>query len=647
MSARCGDIDRDGKVDVVIAHVEDQNIGVYKNNSTPGSLSFGAGFTYSTGTNPFSSVIADMNLDGKPEIIVANYASKTISILKNQISALAAPVITASNPGVICPGQTTTLSTTTAYSAYLWSTGQTTSSINAGGGIYTVTVTDQNGCQNSASYTVIAGDNISPVFPSLPDVVINNAVGQCYGNNILATPIVTDNCAVQSVTNNAGATFPIGVTMVTWTATDASGNTITASQKVTVVDWQKPIFPTLSDVIINNAVGQCYGNNILATPIVTDNCSMQSLTNNAASTFPIGITIVTWTASDANGNLSTAQQKVTVVDNEKPVITSCPIDTLRCYNAGGTYTIGGLSASDNCGVQSISYTVSGATSRTGNGNNASGTFNPGTSTIAWKVTDVNGNTATCTTTVRIDKVEATIPNAFASGITSSFGLPNTIYIGYGGTSVTLIAQVTSSVSPNRFTYKWTTGSPAGAAIATTQSITVSPSATTTYFVSVKDSFGCSQTMQLSKQVNVVDIRCGGNKIYVCKFKNGSYTTNCIQATTNNVNNMGAGSYLGQCASQVITARQTMIEEVRPIDEFKIDVFPNPSNSSFNVIIQSSDQTEKVQLKIINIAGQIMEIRNIAPGQSLRIGERYRPGTYLIQVMQGNQTKIAKVIKVSD
>ena len=43
-----------------------------------------------------------------------------------------------------------------------------------------------------------------------------------------------------SITNNAPALFPIGVTTVTWTATDASGNTATATQTVTVNDTQAP-----------------------------------------------------------------------------------------------------------------------------------------------------------------------------------------------------------------------------------------------------------------------------------------------------------------------------------------------------------------------------------------------------------------------
>jgi hypothetical protein len=45
---------------------------------------------------------------------------------------------------------------------------------------------------------------------------------------------------VASVTNDAPAAFPIGVTTVTWTVTDNSGNTATCTQNVTVTDNVNP-----------------------------------------------------------------------------------------------------------------------------------------------------------------------------------------------------------------------------------------------------------------------------------------------------------------------------------------------------------------------------------------------------------------------
>src|SRR4030095_5652488 len=126
-----------------------------------------------------------------------------------------------------------------------------------------------------------------------------------------------------------------------------------------------------------------------------DACGIQaySLSKSTFLCSDIGANTVTLKATDANGNTATANATVTVEDKIKPVISYCPTVPVQCYNANGAYTIPALPATDNCGIQSISYVISGATSRNGNGN-ASGVFNPGTSTITWKVTDVNSNTAT-------------------------------------------------------------------------------------------------------------------------------------------------------------------------------------------------------------------------------------------------------------
>src|SRR5438045_8007571 len=128
--------------------------------------------------------------------------------------------------------------------------------------------------------------------------------------------------------------------------------------------------------------------------------------------------------------------------------TTAPPAPVHYYNQSGTSTIPTMTASDNCAIQSTTFFISGATSRNGNGNNAGGAFNPGTSTITWTVTDGSGNISTCSAVVKVDKIDATIADVYASGITASIGSPNTIYLGYGGSSVTLTAQVSGNLSPN-------------------------------------------------------------------------------------------------------------------------------------------------------------------------------------------------------
>jgi hypothetical protein len=94
---------------------------------------------------------------------------------------------------------------------------------------------------------------------------------------------------------------------------------------------------------------------------------------------------------------------LTVVDVSAPVLT-CPVSQFFCVAAGNNYTIPLITATDNCTpTVSINYTfqITGATTRSGTGTDASGTFNTGVSTITWTVNDGCGNNSTCATTVTI------------------------------------------------------------------------------------------------------------------------------------------------------------------------------------------------------------------------------------------------------
>jgi hypothetical protein len=79
---------------------------------------------------------------------------------------------------------------------------------------------------DTATVTVIA-DTEAPAFQPIPKAKIEDCSAPDLG-----TPQVTDNCAVVSLTNDAPGTFPLGKTIVTWTAVDAAGNTSSAAQEV-------------------------------------------------------------------------------------------------------------------------------------------------------------------------------------------------------------------------------------------------------------------------------------------------------------------------------------------------------------------------------------------------------------------------------
>lgn len=282
------------------------------------------------------------------------------------------------------------------------------------------TVKDVNGNYNTGMQVVAVMDNEKPVFTTPAGITAAADAGTCGAALTLPEPAVTDNYGLASLTSDAPAVFPVGTTIVTWTASDYYGNAATTTQAVTVTDNEKPVITAPASITVAADNNCTVGTVNLGNPVTSDNCGITSITNNAPASYPFGTTLVTWTATDIHGNIRTAQQTVTVIDNTAPVITA-PAPVVACNNGNGNYQSVTAVVTDNCGIQSISYTITGATSRSGNGANASGNFQQGVSTIKWTVKDIHGNTATGSTTVTISSAPAVTVNAasdpFCNGVT--------------------------------------------------------------------------------------------------------------------------------------------------------------------------------------------------------------------------------------
>ncbi len=104
------DVDNDGRLDLVVVNYGASSVSVFLNTSVGGTISFAARVNFTVGTQPRIVAIGDLDFDGKPDLAVTNYASNTVSILKNacttgNVSFISGPILaTATNPFGLAAG---------------------------------------------------------------------------------------------------------------------------------------------------------------------------------------------------------------------------------------------------------------------------------------------------------------------------------------------------------------------------------------------------------------------------------------------------------------------------------------------------------------------------------------------------------------
>ena len=272
----------------------------------------------------------------------------------------------------------------------------------------TLTVTDFSGNSASAVVEVFVLDTLPPVISGIPeDIEVSNDPDNCGAIIEWTLPGVADNCDVYRFEQTAGpengSLFPIGVTLVEYTATDTSGNTTKASFTVTVTDTQLPVISGMpEDIAVDNDAGLCSAVVTWEAPSADDNCEVESFTSdwNSGDAFPVGTTTVTYIAEDVHGNVQTASFDVVVADSELPVITGMPqniVVGIDVDSEGAMVTWDEPTATDNCAGYSLERTA---------GLENGSIFPVGVTLVEYTATDTSGNTATAGFTVTVNDTQA-------------------------------------------------------------------------------------------------------------------------------------------------------------------------------------------------------------------------------------------------
>ncbi|MBK9255777.1 MAG: HYR domain-containing protein [Saprospiraceae bacterium] len=222
----------------------------------------------------------------------------------------------------------------------------------------------------SMNYSVAGGPPILLSGPDYPDSIDIGAYGPGTFNVVF---IVVDDCVPPA---NATCTLTI-----------------------ILLDTISPVLICPANVIAGNNPDD--GRNALidvGQPTANDNCGIASIINNynfsddASDQYPLGTTIVIWTATDVNNNTSTCAMTVTVLDNTPPVLT-CP-DTLRVdcdipvpYQDFIEFMMVGGSAVDETALDTLSFAWV---------NDTSSMTCPDTIARTYMISDTTGNTGFCT-----------------------------------------------------------------------------------------------------------------------------------------------------------------------------------------------------------------------------------------------------------
>ncbi|GIV33138.1 MAG: hypothetical protein KatS3mg031_0673 [Chitinophagales bacterium] len=200
-------------------------------------------------------------------------------------------------------------------------------------GFFVIELTAGNdSCVATCRDTVYIVDSLPPVFTFIPADI----EASCFDEPEFGMPQVTDNCdpqvmiTTQTDTVSGACTNAYTITR-TWIATDACGNSSSATQAITVTDDTPPVITGIGpdkSITCEEAVE-------FDQATAQDGCGGQVqlayMDDTLAGQCPNSYTITrTWTATDACGNSATASQSVTVIDTLPPVV-SCPPDlTLTC-----------------------------------------------------------------------------------------------------------------------------------------------------------------------------------------------------------------------------------------------------------------------------------------------------------------------------
>lgn len=289
-----GDINGDGKVDIVTPNSQADNLSLIRNKSVPGTLLFSSNVLFSTGQLPTGSEIVDIDNDAMPDVAICSQNSSQATVFRNIPPV--PPAINLGADSTFCGGFSKTLNANNSGSTYLWSNSAATQTINTTlPGTYWVKVTNPVGC-------------------SAYDTITLNQVNISVNAGTDKTIILGD-----SVLLNTTAS---GATSYLWNTSSGLSDSSLLSP------WAKPSVNTRYIVKATN--GNCFRYDTVMVYVSSNVCS------ECNSVYSVNDSLVLCYLFDGNANDLSG-------NNNHGNLFGATLSTDRFGNAGGAYSFNGSS----------------------------------------------------------------------------------------------------------------------------------------------------------------------------------------------------------------------------------------------------------------------------------------------------------------
>ena len=497
---------------------------------------------------------------------------------------------------------------------------------------------------------------VPPLIECPENIILNNSTGDC-GTSVsfpIAAALDPDNDLVSLIQTSgltSGSQFPVGESVIEFTATDAVGHITVCSFTVTIID-NEPAVAVCQDITVElDANGFAV---ITASQVdggSTDNCGIASI-NLSKETFDcsnIGANNITFTVTDVNGNESTCTAVVTILDVINPVAIcqniTVQLDTNGLITVDPTLLDAG--SNDECGISNITLDI-----------NTFDCSNVGDNTVTLFVTDPSGNVGSCTAIITVeDDIEPELicrdiiveldENGMAVISPEDVIDTNTDICGISTTSIDIFefdcGDIGAPIIVNVFsqdnngnlsscTAEITVVDSQAPEVICPEDQTIDPGPGNLFY-EVPDYWASGEattTDNCTEPVNIFsqDPEPGTSLV------DGIYTVTLCSTDENG--NEG-------CCTFELTIESTLSNSDLDF-ETGVSLFPNPSNNLINIINDSN--TQLLGLAIYDINGRLIMNVPIIDGEKVYAVDTYNlaSGIYMIELKGQNSTLIKRFIK---